>query len=122
MSESEGGSAAVSAGGCGSERCGWCSSTRVVPGAGVELTARLRGRSVRVRGGRGGMVDLIMALRSGTVAAVLVVAGHSVAGDDGARQRRFAGEYHGGADLGELVDVAGAVAAEQFEAFALRGE
>src|SRR5829696_10104186 len=41
------------------------------------------------------------ALRLRPVPAELVVAGHPVARDDGAGQRRLAGEHDGSADLGE---------------------
>jgi hypothetical protein len=54
------------------------------------------------RGMNGSIVEA-----SWAVATVLVVAGHPVVGDDRAGQGRLAGEHDGGADLGELVDLAG---------------
>src|SRR5206468_1372353 len=61
-----------------------------------------------------------MTRASRPVPAELVVARDPVAGEDGARERRIAGEHDGGADLGELVGLALAVAAHHLEAFPLR--
>src|SRR5690349_6737861 len=56
---------------------------------------------------------------SWAVAAHRVVARHPLVGEDRARQRRVAREHHRGADLGELVRLALAVAVHHLETLAL---
>src|SRR5436190_6625267 len=56
------------------------------------------------------------------VAAVEVVSLHPLLGHDRGAQGELAAQHGGGDDLGELADVVPAVAAEQLEAFPLRGE
>src|SRR5215204_5925946 len=54
------------------------------------------------------------------VASVEVVRLYPLLGDDGRAERQLAAEHGCGDDLGELVDPAGAIAAQQLQAFALR--
>ena len=55
------------------------------------------------------------------VTAQALVARHPLLGEDRRGQGDLAGKHGGGADLGELGRLALAVAAEQLQAFALRG-
>src|ERR1700740_896521 len=73
-------------------------------------------------GGAGKAAGPRMARAASAVAAVLLVAPHPVERGDRRGQRDLAREHHAGDDLGELLDLALALAAQDLQALALGGE